>query len=111
MFQYGTLHIIDVLRAANHSNIQSLLLCGGLSHNPLFVQTQADVAKLPVLCPHESESVLIGAAILGACATRAYPDIHTAIMAMGGDADIISPRDKEYRLYVRRDNKGYLKEG
>jgi ribulose kinase len=102
MFQYGTLHIIDVLRAANHSNIQSLLLCGGLSRNPLFVQTQADVANLPVLCPRESESVLIGAAILGACAAGAFPDVHAAIMAMGGDADIVSPRDDEYRLYVRR---------
>jgi ribulose kinase len=97
MFQYGTLHIIDVLHAASHSNIQSLLVCGGLSRNLLFVQTQADVAKLPVLCPQESESVLIGAAVLGACAAGAFPDLQTAIMAMGGYADIVIPRDKEHR--------------
>jgi ribulose kinase len=97
MFQYGTLHIIDVLRAANHSDIQSLLVCGGLSRSPLFVQTQADVANLPVLCPRESESVLVGAAILGACAAGVFPDVQTAVMAMGGEADIVSPIDKEHR--------------
>ncbi|XP_023703163.1 FGGY carbohydrate kinase domain-containing protein [Cryptotermes secundus] len=99
---YGTLHIIDVLHAANHSNIQSLLMCGGLSRNPLFVQTQADVAKLPVLCPQESESVLVGAAILGACAAGEFPDVQTAIMAMGGSADIVIPRDKEHRYHQKK---------
>jgi len=94
---YGTLHIIDVLHSTNHSNIQSLLVCGGLSHNPLFVQTQADVANLPILCPKESESVLVGAAILGACAAGAFPDVQTAIKAMGGDANIVSPREEEHR--------------
>lgn len=97
IFQYGTLHIIDVLHSTNHSNIQSLLVCGGLSHNPLFVQTQADVANLPILCPKESESVLVGAAILGACAAGAFPDVQTAVKAMGGDANIVSPRDEEHR--------------
>lgn len=95
--QYGTLHIIDVLHAANHSNIQSLLVCGGLSRSALFVQTQADVANLPVLCPQESESVLVGAAVLGACAAGVFPDVQTAIKVMGGEADIVNPRDEEHR--------------
>jgi ribulose kinase len=55
------------------------------------------VANLPVLCPRKSESVLIGAAILGACAAGAFPDVQTAIETMGGDADIVSPRDREHR--------------
>jgi ribulose kinase len=55
------------------------------------------VANLPVLCPQKSESVLVGAAILGACAAGVFPDVQTAIKVMGGEADIISPRDKEYR--------------
>jgi ribulose kinase len=63
----------------------------------LFVQTQADVANLAILCPRESESVLVGAAILGACAAGAFPDVQTAIKAMGGDADIVSPRVEEHR--------------
>lgn len=88
---------MHVLCAANHSDIQSLLVCGGLSRNPLFVQTQADVANLPVLCPRESESVLIGAAILGACSAGAFPDVQTALKVMGGEADIVSPRHKEHR--------------
>jgi FGGY-family pentulose kinase len=105
---YGTLHIIDVLHSTNHPNIQSLLVCGGLSHNPLFVQTQADVANLPILCPKESESVLVGAAILGACAAGTFPDVQTAVKAMGGDANIVSPRDEEHR-YHQKKYKVFLK--
>jgi ribulose kinase len=55
------------------------------------------VANLSILCPRESESVLVGAAILGACAAGAFPDVQTAIKAMGGDADIVHPRDEEHR--------------
>lgn len=45
-------------------------ICGGLSKSELFVQTQADVLGLPVIQPHEKESVLLGAAMLGAAAVR-----------------------------------------
>ncbi|PSN39166.1 FGGY carbohydrate kinase domain-containing protein [Blattella germanica] len=99
---YGTLHIIDALRSANHSEIESVLICGGLSRNSLFVQTQADVTRLPVLCPKESESVLVGAAILGACAAGAFADIQTAIQEMGGQADIVNPNKEEYRYHEKK---------
>ncbi|XP_069704948.1 FGGY carbohydrate kinase domain-containing protein [Periplaneta americana] len=99
---YGTRHIVDVLRAAGHSEVRSLLICGGLSRSPLFVQTQADVADLPVLCPCETESVLVGAAILGACAAGVFPDVCTAIRMMGGAADIVWPRQHEHRYHEKK---------
>ena len=63
----------------------------------MFVQMHADVTGLPVLCPQETESVLIGAAILGACAAGTFSDIQTAIKEMGGKADIVYPDTKETR--------------
>lgn len=50
-------------------------MCGGLSKNKLFVQTYADVCRMPVLEPVESEMVLLGAAILGAMAAKEYTSL------------------------------------
>lgn len=74
-FQYGTKHIIDSLVKSGRVPFKSLLICGGLSKNSLFVQTHADVCTMPVLIPEESETVLVGAAILGAYAAHAYPSL------------------------------------
>ncbi len=44
------------------------MICGGLSKSALFVQTHADVLGIPVVLPDQTESVLLGAAMLGAAA-------------------------------------------
>ena len=85
-------------------DITTLFLCGGLSKNPLFVQLHANttgrlwdavvsdsglgsapgaqdplpsvvVPGLPVVLPRQTEAVLVGAAILGACASQEYTTI------------------------------------
>lgn len=68
---------------------------------------QADVVNLPVICPEESESVLLGSAILGACASGFFKDVKTAITAMGGNGNVISPNegmqlyhDKKYKVFL-----------
>lgn len=87
------------MSSAGHK-IETVLICGGLSLNPLFVQTQADVLGLPVLCPVERESVLVGAAILGSCAAKTFSSVHSAIRAMGGSAHIVKPNTKSYSLVI-----------
>ncbi|XP_014203534.1 FGGY carbohydrate kinase domain-containing protein [Copidosoma floridanum] len=98
---YGTKHILESLLEAGHK-IESLIVCGGLSQNPLFIQTQADVLGLPVLCPVESESVLLGSAILGACAAKTFPSVHEAIKAMGGSANVIKPVTETYLFHCKK---------
>lgn len=85
-----------------------MLICGGLSKDPLFIQIQADSIGIPILKPHEEESVLLGAAILGACASQYFSSINEAINVMGGNADVIHPvtdikafHDKKYRVFLR----------
>lgn len=94
--QYGTRYILETLEAAGH-RIDTLLICGGLSQNPLFIQIQADVLGLPVLCPVEKESVLIGAAILGSYAAGKFNTIYDAIQAMGGSANVVKPKNECYK--------------
>ncbi|XP_010608769.2 FGGY carbohydrate kinase domain-containing protein isoform X4 [Fukomys damarensis] len=71
---FGTRFIIEAMEAAGHS-ISALFLCGGLSKNPLFVQMHADITGMPVVLSQEVESVLVGAAILGACASGDFASV------------------------------------
>lgn len=84
------------------------MICGGLSKDPLFVQIQADSLALPMLKPHEQESVLVGAAILGACASQYFNGVKDAISRMGGTAEVIQPNpalkeyhEIKYRVFMR----------
>uniref|UniRef100_A0A3Q2ZX33 FGGY carbohydrate kinase domain-containing protein n=1 Tax=Kryptolebias marmoratus TaxID=37003 RepID=A0A3Q2ZX33_KRYMA len=70
----GTRHILEAMKEAGH-DISTLFLCGGLSKNPLFVQIQANAAGMPVVLPDQTEAVLVGAAVLGACASQDYSSI------------------------------------
>lgn len=99
---------MDALVSAGYDEFKSLLICGGITKDPLFVQIQADAVGLPVLKPHEKESVLVGSAILGACASQYFNNVQDAIQNMGGIADVIpsnpnikSFHDKKYRVFLR----------
>ncbi|XP_060826716.1 FGGY carbohydrate kinase domain-containing protein isoform X1 [Bombus pascuorum] len=98
---YGTKYILETLEAAGHK-IETLLVCGGLSQNPLFIQIQADVLGLPVLCPIEKESVLIGAAILGSYAAGKFNTVYDATQAMGGSANIVKPKNECYKYHLQK---------
>lgn len=93
---------------AGYKPFKSLLICGGITKDPLFVQIQADAVGLPILKPHEKDSVLVGSAILGACASQYFNNVQDAIENMGGTADVIQPNastkpyhDKKYRIFLR----------
>lgn len=101
-FQYGTRHILETLVKAGYNDIKSTLICGGLSKNSVFTQTQADVCNLPVICPEEKESVLLGSAILGACAAGYFPSITDAIQSMGGKGIPVRPNNAVIEYHNRK---------
>lgn len=105
---YGTRHIMDSLLLSGYDTFKSLLICGGITKDPLFVQIQADSVGLPILKPIEKDSVLVGSAILGACASQYFNNVSDAIEKMGGKAEVISPNtsmksyhDKKYAVFLR----------
>lgn len=69
---------MDSLRESGRSEFKTLLICGGLAKNPLYVEAHAEACNLPILVPEEEEVVLVGAAILGACGAKAYADLGEA---------------------------------
>lgn len=95
---YGTRQILDAFSATGHS-VSSMLLCGGLSKNPLYVQLHADATGLPVLLPTETESVLLGSAILAANAAGRYSSVTEAMLRMGGTGTVVRPNPKEKRFH------------
>ncbi|XP_073400684.1 FGGY carbohydrate kinase domain-containing protein isoform X1 [Dendrobates tinctorius] len=97
----GTRHILDTMKSSGH-NISSLFLCGGLSKNPLFVQMHADITGLPVILSKEVESVLVGAAILGACASRDFTSIMEAMQKMAKVGKIVLPNSEHNRFYEKK---------
>ncbi|XP_058056176.1 FGGY carbohydrate kinase domain-containing protein isoform X1 [Anopheles bellator] len=107
---YGTRHILDVLHSSGRESITSILLCGGLSKNSLFVQTHADICSVPVLLPTEPEAVLLGSAMMGAYAAGLYQSLESAASSMGGNATIVTPdlsdesrgyHERKYRVFQR----------
>ncbi|XP_034509292.1 FGGY carbohydrate kinase domain-containing protein isoform X4 [Ailuropoda melanoleuca] len=75
---FGTRLIVEAMEAAGHS-LSTLFLCGGLSKNHLFVQMHADITGMPVVLSQEVESVLVGAAILGACASGDFASVQLSL--------------------------------
>nr|XP_054341474.1 FGGY carbohydrate kinase domain-containing protein isoform X2 [Pongo pygmaeus] len=103
----GTRFIIEAMEAAGHS-ISTLFLCGGLSKNPLFVQMHADITGMPVVLSQEVESVLVGAAILGACASGDFASVQEAMAKMSKAGKVVFPRlqdkkyyDKKYQVFLK----------
>ncbi|CAJ1941898.1 unnamed protein product [Sphenostylis stenocarpa] len=96
---YGTRHIVEHCNANGHK-INTLLACGGLSKNPIFIQEHADIIGCAIILPRESESVLLGAAILGAVATRKYHNLSEAMKALNAPGQVIHPsKDPKVKKY------------
>ncbi|KAJ7396722.1 FGGY carbohydrate kinase domain-containing protein isoform X11 [Pitangus sulphuratus] len=102
----GTRHILETMQAAGH-DINTLFLCGGLSKNPLFVQMHADITGKPVVLSREVESVLVGAAILGACASGDFASIQEATAKMGKIGRVVQPNHEHKRLHIKWRRQAY----
>jgi FGGY-family pentulose kinase len=87
---YGTR---DIVRAMNESGyrIDTLLVTGGGTKNPLWLQEHADATGLTLSLPEEPEAVLLGSAILAATAAGHYPDIPSAMRGMSRSGATVRP--------------------
>ncbi|GAA6222480.1 FGGY carbohydrate kinase domain-containing protein isoform X1 [Lates japonicus] len=103
----GTLHILEAMKEAGH-DIRTLFLCGGLSKNSLFVQIHANATGLPVVLPDQMEAVLIGAAVLGACASQDYTTIQEAMEKMAKVGKVVQP-DHELKSFYEKKYKVFLR--
>lgn len=105
---YGTRHIIDEMNRKGY-RIDTLLVCGGGTKNPLFLREHADITGCRLVLPREPEAVLLGAAVLGAVAAGGQASVLAAMQAMNGVERTILPargiparyHAKKYRVFHR----------
>ncbi len=103
---YGTRHIIGSLNAAGH-RIQRVVLCGGGARNPLLLREHADATGCDLHLASEDEAVALGAAVLAATASGAFPDLQRAAAAMVRPGSVVRAdpaqrafHDAKYAVYL-----------
>mmetsp|Transcript_8407 Transcript_8407/g.15582 ORF Transcript_8407/g.15582 Transcript_8407/m.15582 type:complete len:272 (-) Transcript_8407:183-998(-) len=107
---YSTRHILESMEAAGVPPIEVLFMCGGVSKNPLFVSQHADITGRIIATPRDNETVLIGAATAGACASGIFADLEEAMKAMNHAGRVVSPNsDPAMVLYHERKFQVFLR--
>lgn len=99
---YSTKHILESLYESGRAHFKSILICGGLSKNKLYVKSHADVCGVPVLISNEEESVLLGAAMLGATASGLYKNLEAAVVDLSNSCHQIVPDKNSFDFNSRK---------
>jgi FGGY-family pentulose kinase len=90
---YGTREIVEAMNARGF-RIDTILATGGGTKNPLWLRQHADATGMKIVLGGESESVLLGAAILGAAASGAHESVTTAMQSMSRAGETVSPNSE-----------------
>lgn len=98
---YGLRQILET-QAARGAIVERVMLSGGAGQSDLVRQLLADAAGRPVVTVTAPEPVLLGAAILGAVAGGAHPDLPAAMAAMSAPARTFTPAPETAALHARR---------
>ncbi|WP_234187308.1 FGGY-family carbohydrate kinase [Shinella sp. NM-101] len=78
---YGLKQIIDAQAAAG-APVEKIVISGGAGQLDLVRQLLADATGKPLLATRSEEPVLLGAAILGSVAGKAFADVRPAMAAL-----------------------------
>ena len=87
---YGLADVVDAMRREGIA-CDMMVMSGGASRSMLVRQIMADTTGLTVALPKTAEPVLLGAAMLGAVAGKAYASIAEAMQAMSDIGELTRP--------------------
>ncbi|WP_413453840.1 FGGY-family carbohydrate kinase [Erwinia persicina] len=97
----GTRHIIETMNQTGYS-IDTIMASGGGTKNPLFVQEHANASGCTMLLAEESESMLLGSAMMGTVAAGVYDTLPEAMNAMSRIGKTVTPQTNEIKRYYDR---------
>jgi len=95
---FGTRAILDTMSAAGLA-IDEIVVGGGATRSPLWLQIHADTARRPVKVTKFPDAPVLGSAILAAVGSREYPSIDAAFPAMVGVDRTIEPHPRNADTY------------
>lgn len=96
---FGTRSILDTMTQAG-VNVDEIVIGGGASRSPLWVQIHADTAYRPVKVTKVADAPVLGSAILAAVGAGEFPDIDAGIEAMVGIDHIVEPDPASASAYA-----------
>lgn len=105
---YGTRACTEGLAAAGHE-CDEIILAGGVTNSPLWLQLHADITGKPVIVCETTNAPLLGCAILAAVGTGIHDSIEQAVKAMVRTCQRIEPDPKRAQLYSTLYEKTYAK--
>jgi FGGY-family pentulose kinase len=98
---YQVRHIVEEMNRQGY-RISKIFACGGGLKNDVFLREHADITGCDLVLPKEPEAVLLGSAILGAVAAKAYPTILEAMTTMTAVASAIQPNTATADYHQRK---------
>lgn len=107
---FGTENILRAFKNNGYTP-NEIVLAGGATRNPLWLQIHADVSQIPLVIPEVTDAVVLGNAILAANAAGLFPDIYAAADAMTKNKDRIEPNPdvaEEYSYLFDQYTRSYL---
>lgn len=92
---------LAVLEAATGDAITELLVIGGATRSPLWMQIKADCTNRTLRLPRLDEAVALGAALLAGVGVGVYADADAAAAAVAVDATVVQPNPATAAQYAR----------
>lgn len=108
----GTAYQLQAIRAEAEQvagrAIEKLVVVGGGTRNPHWLQTKADVLKATLIAPPIAEATLLGAALCAGAGAGVYASMDEAAEVSAGlDASVIHPDEARHAEYRRLYETGY----
>ncbi len=99
---YGMRNVIENM-SADQLNIHNIMVCGGVTRNPLWMQIISDVCGKPInLTTKSSDAGILGCCVIAAVGSGIYSHFEEATQAMVHMNSVINPDMKvheEYRAF------------
>ncbi|MFN2467081.1 MAG: FGGY family carbohydrate kinase, partial [Gaiellaceae bacterium] len=103
---WQTKEVVDAMNADSGVELTSLKVDGGMVHNELLMQVQADILGVPVIRPTVAETTSLGAAYAAGLAVGFWSEVEDLRANWGKDKEWQPQRDKaeverEYGLWKK----------
>ena len=89
----GSRLIMETIEQERCSKFDAIVITGGLTATKLFVEANANAAKVPVIVPNTDNGVLLGAAMLAGVASECYGSLVAAQASMSSVGTTIMPKE------------------
>ena len=107
---FGTRACIEGLAKAGHAS-DEIIIAGGATRSPLWLQMHADVTGLPVVVCENGDAPLLGCAVLASVGVGIHKDVEGAVKAMVRQARRVVPDTDIASQYSKLYEEVYSKVG